>query len=96
MTDLQYLDEEERTIVGAIEDDPRVGDALDAREEALMREALAHPARREHKDAKVTLRLPAGDLLAIKAKARRLGVDYRPLIAEFIHQYAAGELRRTD
>ena len=93
MTELQYLDEEERTIVSAIEDDPRVGDAL---EEALMREALARAARRERKDAKITLRLPAGDLLAIKAKARRLGVDYQPLIAELIHQYAAGELRRTD
>lgn len=96
MTELQYLDEEEQTIVDAIEDDPRVGDALDAREEALTREALARAARRERKDAKITLRLPAGDLLAIKAKARRLGVDYQPLIAELIHQYAAGELRRTD
>ena len=96
MTELQYLDEEERTIVSAIEDDPRVGDALDPREEALMRDAVARAARRERKDAKITLRLPAGDLLAIKAKARRLGVDYQPLIAELIHQYAAGELRRTD
>lgn len=96
MTELQYLDEEERTIVSAIEDDPRFGEGLDAREEALMRETLAQAARRERKDAKITLRLPAGDLLAIKAKARRLGVDYQPLIAELIHQYAAGELRRTD
>ena len=96
MTDLQCLIEEERTIVGAIEDDPRAGDPLSAHEEALMREALAGAARRERKDAKITLRLPAGDLLAIKAKARRLGVDYQPLIAELIHQYAAGELRRTD
>ena len=96
MTELQYLDEEERTIVSAIEDNPRVGEGLDAREEALMRETLAQAARRERKDAKITLRLPAGDLLAIKAKARRLGVDYQPLIAELIHQYAAGELRRTD
>ena len=96
MADLQYLDEEERTIVSAIENDPRVGEALDAREEALMRETLAQAARRERKDAKITLRLPAGDLLAIKAKARRLGVDYQPLIAELIHQYAAGELRRID
>ncbi len=78
MTELQYLDEEEQTIVGAIEDDPRVGDALDPQEEALMREALARAARRERKDAKITLRLPADDLLAIKAKARRLGVDYQP------------------
>ena len=69
---------------------------LDAREEAHMRETLARASRRQRKDAKITLRLPAGDLLAIKAKARRLGVEYQPLIAELIHQYAAGELRRTD
>jgi predicted DNA binding CopG/RHH family protein len=96
MTELQYLDEEERTIIGAIENDPRGGAALDAREEAHMRETLARASRRQRKDAKITLRLPAGDLLAIKAKARRLGVEYQPLIAELIHQYAAGELRRTD
>lgn len=41
------------------------------------------------------MRISADDLLAIKALARRLGVEYQPLIAEVIHQYARGQLKRT-
>ena len=41
------------------------------------------------------MRISADDLLAIKALARRLGVEYQPLIAEVVHQYARGLLKRT-
>ena len=95
MARIEYLDREERELIESIEGAPAPGERLDPLDERALRERLHRAARRSPKDAKITLRLPKDDLVAIKAKARQLGVDYQPLIAELIHQFAKGELRRS-
>ena len=95
MSEVVYLDDEERKLIESIEHAPLPGEHLDAEDERVLRELLQSAVRRRPKDAKITLRLPKDDLVAIKAKARHLGVDYQPLIAELIHQYAKGNLRRS-
>ena len=97
MTDVQvdYLDDEERELIGSIEEAPQLGERLGPGEENRLRELLKVAARRKPKNTKITLRISSEDLVAIKALARRLGVEYQPLIAEVIHQYARGQLRRS-
>lgn len=97
MTDspLTYLDAEERELIESIEHAPRLGRRLGPEEESRLRDLLKVAARRKPKDTKITMRISSDDLLAIKALARRLGVEYQPLIAEVIHQYACGQLHRS-
>lgn len=93
MVEIVYLDSEERELVESIEDAEAEGELLAGPEADSLRDAVRQAVRRQAKDAKITLRLPKDDLLAIKA--RELGVDYQPLIAELIHQYATGKIRRA-
>lgn len=95
MAPLTYLDAEEQELIESIEQAPQIGGRLDAAEESRFRELLKGAARRRPKDTEITMRISADDLLAIKALARRLGVEYQPLIAEVVHQYARGLLKRT-
>ena len=92
---LTYLDDEERHIIESIEGAPHFGRRLDQEEERRLRSLLKTAARRKPKDTKITMRISSDDLLAIKAIARRLGVEYQPLIAEVIHQYTRGQLKRS-
>ena len=97
MADVQmdYLDDEERELIESIEGAPHFGERLDPEEENRFRELLKVAARRKPKDTKITLRIASDDLVAIKALARRLGVEYQPLIVEVIHQYTRGQLKRS-
>ena len=95
MAPLTHLDAEEQDLIESIEQAPQLGGRLDPVDESRLRELLKGAARRRPKDTEITMRISADDLLAIKALARRLGVEYQPLIAEVIHQYARGQLKRT-
>jgi len=95
MIEIVYLDSDERELVESIENAPTEGELLTGSEAASLRDALREAVQRSTKDAKITLRLPKDDLLAVKAKARELGVNYQPLIAELIHQFATGKIRRA-
>lgn len=92
---LTYIDDDERELIDSIEGAPQLGQPLEPEEERRIRELLTVAARRTPKDTKITMRISSDDLLAIKAPARRLGVEYQPLIDEVIHQYARGRLRRS-
>ena len=93
--EMEYLDDDERELIESIEGAPLLGEQLSPEEEEQLRGLLKVAARRRPKDAKITLRLASDDLVAIKALARRLGVEYQPLIAEVIHQFARGQLKRS-
>ena len=95
MVEIVYLDSEERVLVESIEDAEAEGELLAGPEADSLRDAVQQAVRRQAKDATITLRLTKDDLLAIKARARKLGVDYQPLIAELIHKYATGKIRRA-
>ena len=92
---LTYLDAEERELIESIEHASQLGRPVEPEQESRLRELLKVAARRRPKDTKITMKVSSDDLLAIKALARRLGVEYQPLIAEVIHQYARGQLKRS-
>ncbi len=92
---LTYIDDDERELIDSIEGPPQLGQPLEPEEERRIRELLMVAARRKPKDTKITMSISSDDLLAIKALARRLGVEYQPLIPEAIHQDAHGRLRRS-
>jgi predicted DNA binding CopG/RHH family protein len=50
--------------------------------------AIVEAIKRRKKDAVLSIRVNAGDLDRIKAKAKKAGVPYQALIAEFIQHYA--------
>ena len=95
MAPLTYLAAEERELIESIEHAPQLGERLDPAEESRLRSLLKVAAHRRPRDTKLTMHISSDDLLAIKALARRLGVDYQPLIAEVLHQYARGQLKRS-
>jgi predicted DNA binding CopG/RHH family protein len=45
------------------------------------------------KDARITLRLPSGDLARLKQKAAYKGLPYQTFIASVLHEYAAGHFK---
>ena len=92
---LTCLDAEERDLIESIEHAPQLGRPVEPEQESRLRELLKVAARRRPMDTKITMRVSSDDLLTIKALARRLGVEYQPLIAEVIHQYARGQLKRS-
>lgn len=50
--------------------------------------AIVEALKRRKKDAVLSIRVNAGDLALIKAKAKKAGVPYQALISEFIKHYA--------
>lgn len=79
---LTYIDDEERELIDSIEGAPQLSRPLEPEEERRIRALFTVVARRKPKDTKITMRISADDLLAIKAQASRLGVEYQPVIAE--------------
>ena len=80
------LDDEERALIDAIEADdyaPRPSGLAPERLEHLQRAArntVAGPS------AKVSIRLPRGDLSRLKARALREGIPDQTLIKAILHQ----------
>ncbi len=49
-----------------------------------------------NKDKRINIRLAAGDLQDIKARALEEGIPYQTLIASILHKYVTGRLRDAD
>lgn len=47
---------------------------------------------KEAKDGKINMRVPTGDLEALKSVAEQKGVPYQTLLGMIIHQYVQGTL----
>jgi predicted DNA binding CopG/RHH family protein len=52
------------------------------------------PKRVDHDAAKipVSLRMDAGDLVAVRDEADRLGIPYQTLIGSIVHRFVSGQL----
>ena len=81
-----YLDDEERELIEAIEaDDYEPGESLLTPElRAQMQEAARNTLNESSE--KISIRIAQSDLARVKAKAFREGVPYQTLIKSIIHQ----------
>ena len=92
---IQYFDEDEKNEIHEIEM------ALANRnkfpsvegERLLLKLKEAALQSKKKKDSKITFRLPKDDLIGLKAKAQRTGIDYQPLLAALIHKYVRDEIK---
>jgi len=86
---MERLDPEEREILEAINDPHYVFPPSDSQcVGALQNAARAALA----KTARVSIRLTATDLAALKHKAQTEGIPYQTLIGSILHKYVTGQL----
>jgi len=89
------LDEEERKLMEETENGKY---RLISEEESLkaiefLREAVTYTYKTKPEKTAVTIRLDAGSIWKVKAKALKLGMPYQTLIGMLIHKYANDELQ---
>ena len=81
-----YLDDEERELIEAMEaDDYEPGESLLTPELMSQMQKAARNTLNETSE-KISLRIPRTDLARVKAKAFRDGIPYQTLIKSIIHQ----------
>lgn len=85
----KFLDAEEEELITQIERDADKFISIMTPEMKAYYEKAA--ARTFEQREKISLRLRMGDLLRLKARARREGVPYQTLINSILHQAVADE-----
>jgi predicted DNA binding CopG/RHH family protein len=86
------LDEQERDIRDALEQDELVSVPKEEESKAmLVRAARATIAKNRH----ISIRLSEKDLMRLRAKALELGLPYQTLIGSILHQYAEGKVKAS-
>jgi hypothetical protein len=89
---MMKLDRYERELLNAYEK----GTLVSAPPSKAQLGALRDAARATViKTRRVNIRLSAGDLMDIQARALEEGVPYQTLIASVLHKYVSGRLRET-
>ena len=89
---MMKLDRYERDLLNAYEK----GTLVSERPSKAQLGALRDAARATFiKTRRVNIRLSAGDLMDIQARALEEGVPYQTLIASVLHKYVSGRLRET-
>ena len=83
-----FLDDEEKAIYEAIEREDYKPVSLLTPEKVAEYQASARATLNESR-VKISLRVPAGDLACLKAKAEREGMPYQTLINSILHKAAS-------
>jgi predicted DNA binding CopG/RHH family protein len=86
---MERLDPEEREILEAINDPHYVFPPSDSQRVAALQNAARTALA---KTARVSIRLTATDLAALKHKAQAEGIPYQTLIGSILHTYVTGQL----
>ena len=86
------LDKEERELLDSIERGEWKAIPNEAQEIRRLRGAARQTLRALKKDTRVNVRVPSGDLDAIRARAMDDGIPYQTLIASILHRYVNGRL----
>ena len=82
----QYIDDEERELIEAIEsEDYKMGASQLSTEVIAEAQALAQNTLHEA-STKVSIRIPQSDLARVKAQALEQGIPYQTLIKSIIRQ----------
>ena len=87
------LDDEERQMIEAIEEDMQ-SDALESKLTPARKAELEAAARKTLNPPKkqISARLFERDIVKLKARASELGIPYQTLLTSIVHQYVEGRL----
>lgn len=86
------LDEEERELLEAFEDEKLVPIEMNKSEIEELRTAAGKAL---NKSSRINIRIPQRDLKKIKERATESGIPYQVLITAILHQYAEGKISAT-
>jgi predicted DNA binding CopG/RHH family protein len=84
----KYLDDEERELIGSFENYDGPLKSLLTPESKREYEAMARATMNTAR-TKISLRVPARDLMQLKARALQEGIPYQTLINSLIHKYVS-------
>ena len=84
------FDDEERSILTALDDDALDLRKPDEAERALFKAAAISTFK---KDKRVTIRLYDHDFKGIQKKAMEMGIPYQTLISGLVHSYVEGDMK---
>lgn len=80
-----YLDDEERELIEAIEQDDYQASSILTKERLQDWQAMARAKMNEERSP-ISLRIPRTDLSRLKSRAMKEGVPYQTLINSILHQ----------
>jgi len=86
------LDDYERDLIKAIENDEFVEVPIKEEEMKRYREAAKYTLEKMKKDKRITIRVENEDLNLIQDKAIKSGIPYQTLIASILRKFARGKI----
>lgn len=87
-----HLDNDELELLGEIESGGWISTPL-ANDEKIAYQNYAKYTKFLQEKRQTTIRFSVGDLAAIKAKSKELGIGYQNLIQTLVHNYATGKIK---
>lgn len=87
------MDEYEKELMEAIENDEFVEIPNQKEEIRKLREAAKYTLDQMKKDKRITIRVDKKDLEKIQNRAIEKGIRYQTIIASVLHQYANGKIK---
>jgi len=86
------LDDYERDLIKAIENDEFVEVPIKEEEMKRYREAAKYTLEKMKKDKRITIRVENEDLNLIQDKAIKSGIPYQTLISSILRKFARGKI----
>jgi predicted DNA binding CopG/RHH family protein len=87
------LDEYEQEIEDSIDESADPKPSLTPELKKHYEEAASKTLQQIRKSKPITLRVNAGDLAKVKARAQKAGLPYQTLLSSLIHNYAEGQVK---
>ena len=87
----ELYDDEELEILDALDQKNSFSPVSEKEREHYKESALYTKSQLQKKQT--TIRFNVGDLAAVKAKAKELGIGYQNLIQALVHNYATGKIK---
>lgn len=91
-TQFEYIDDDEREIIGSLEADEWIS-VVDA--DANKAEATEIARSTMRKDRRMNVRISERDMRNLKIRAAEEGIPYQTLVTMVLHKYVTGQLTET-
>jgi predicted DNA binding CopG/RHH family protein len=87
------MDEYERDLIDAIENSEIVSEPIDKKRMKELKEAARKKLEELDVKKQISIKIRAGDLATVKAKAKEVSIPYQNIIQALVHKYATGQIK---
>ncbi len=87
------MDEYERDLIDAIENGEIVSEPIDEKRMQELKEAARRKLEELDVKKQISIKIRAGDLETVKAKAKEVSIPYQNIIQALVHKYATGQIK---